>query len=252
VSHHIVELKDVTYVYPDGTEALKGVSLKITHGEAVALVGANGAGKSTLLLNLNGCLMPTSGSVRIGDYPVTQATLANVRRTVGTIFQDPDDQLFMPTLGDDVSFGPYNLGLRGEELRRRVDEALARMGIEHLRNRPPYRLSAGEKRRGAIASVLAMTPDILILDEPTTGLDPRGRRQMIEILKGFAHTRIIATHDLDLVLEVCPRTVVLSEGSIRADGPTLEIFRDADLLERCSLEPPLSLKGCPVCGKGPG
>jgi cobalt/nickel transport system ATP-binding protein len=247
VSHHIVELRDVTHVYPDGTDALGGISLRITHGEAVALVGANGAGKSTLLMHLNGCLTPTSGTVRIGDYPVRKETLAQVRRTVGMIFQDPDDQLFMPTLRDDVAFGPYNLGLTGSELDERVQDALSCMDIVHLADRPSYRLSAGEKRRAAIACVLAMTPDILVLDEPTTGLDPMGRRQMIGILKGFSHTRIVATHDLDLVLEVCPRTVVLHRGVVRADGPTLDIFTDAGLLADCHLEPPLSLLGCPVC-----
>lgn len=248
MSHHIVQLSGVSYVYPDGTKALHDVSLTITHGEAVAVVGANGAGKSTLLLHLNGCLSPSSGSVRIGDLPIGPSTLTHVRRTVGMVFQDPDDQLFMPTVGDDVAFGPFHLGLRGQELEQRVQKTLSHLGIAHLKNRPPHRLSGGEKRRTAFATVLAMAPDILVLDEPTTGLDPRGRRQIISLLMSFTHTRIIATHDLELVLEICPRTVVMDKGRVRADGPTRDIFRDKDLLEECGLEQPTSLRSCPLCG----
>jgi cobalt/nickel transport system ATP-binding protein len=247
VSHHIVEIKGLSHVYPDGTEAVRDVSLRITHGESVAIVGANGAGKSTLLHHLNGYLAPTSGIVRIGDYPLTSDTMREVRRTVGMIFQDPDDQLFMPTIYDDVAFGPFNLGLPRDEVERRVREALERLGIIHLKDKPPFKLSAGEKRRAAIATVLSMTPDILVLDEPTTGLDPLGRRQIIAILKEFTHTKIIATHDLDLVLDLCPRTIVLNNGQVRSDGLTLEIFRDDELLAECHLERPLSMQGCPVC-----
>ena len=248
MSHHIVEVKDLSHVYPDGTTAVRDVSLRIIHGESVAIVGANGAGKSTLLHHLNGYLAPTSGVVRIGDYPLTKDTLREVRRTVGMIFQDPDDQLFMPTIYDDVAFGPFNLGLPRDEVEKRVQDALDRLGIAHLKDKPPFKLSAGEKRRAAIASVLSMTPDILVLDEPTNGLDPLGRRQIIAILKKFTHTKIIATHDLDLVLDLCPRTIVLNSGQIRSDGLTLEIFRDDELLAECHLERPLSMQGCPVCG----
>lgn len=247
MSHHIVELKGLCHVYPDGTSALNDITLRITHGESVAIVGANGAGKSTLLLHLNGYLWPTSGSVRIGDYPLTRDTLREARRTVGMIFQDPDDQLFMPTIYDDVAFGPFNLGLPRDEVERKVQEALARMDIGHLKDKPPYKLSAGEKRRAAIATVLSMAPDILVLDEPTTGLDPLGRRQIIAILKEFTHTRIIATHDLDLVLDLCTRTIVLNKGSVRADGRTREIFENRAILDECHLEQPLSMQGCPVC-----
>ncbi len=249
MSHHIVEVKDLTHVYPDGTTAIQDISIRITHGESVALVGANGAGKSTLLLHLNGYLTPSSGTVRIGDYPLTKETLREARRTVGMIFQDADDQLFMPTIHEDVAFGPHNLGLPREEVEKRVTDALSRMGIEHLKERPPYHLSAGEKRRAAIATVLSMTPDILVLDEPTTGLDPRGRRQIISLLREFTHTKIIATHDLDLVLDLCARTIVLHGGRIRADGQTHAIFSDLELLEECRLEKPLSMQGCPVCGR---
>ncbi|HOS97604.1 MAG TPA: ABC transporter ATP-binding protein [Deltaproteobacteria bacterium] len=250
MSHHIVELKGLSHVYPDGTEALSDISIRITHGESVAVVGANGAGKSTLLLHLNGFLKPSSGSVRIGDYPLTKETLQEVRRTVGMIFQDPDDQLFMSTIQEDVAFGPFNLGLPRDEVDQRVADALERMGINHLRDKPPFRLSAGEKRRAAIATVLSMTPDIMVLDEPTTGLDPLGRRQIITILREFTHTKIIATHDLDLVLDLCARTIVLHQGRIWADGQTCDIFRDEALLHECHLEKPLSMQGCPVCSAG--
>lgn len=249
MSHHIVEVRDLKYVYPDGTMGVNDVSLRITHGESVAVIGPNGAGKSTLLLHLNGFLPPSSGSVRVGDIPLTKETIREVRRTVGMVFQDPDDQLFMPTIHDDIAFGPYNLGLPKEEVEKRVEGALSRMGIMHLKDKPPYRLSAGEKRRAAIATVLSMMPDILVLDEPTTGLDPFARRQLISILREFTHTKIIATHDLDLVADTCERTIVLHDGSVRADGPTPEIFRNEALLAECRLEKPFSMQGCPVCGK---
>jgi len=247
MSHHIVAANQLSFLYADGTEALSGLSFSIHHGESVAIVGANGAGKSTLLLHLNGTLTPAAGQVRIGDYQLTKATLAEVRRTVGMVFQDPDDQLFMPTVEEDVAFGPLNLGLTTQEVEQRVCDALQRVNAEHLRHRPPFRLSGGEKRAVAIATVLSMSPDILVMDEPTTGLDPYGRRRLIEMLHGFHHTKIIATHDLDLVLDLCPRTIVMHQGRIAADGPTLELFKDQELLNRCHLERPLSQQNCPVC-----
>jgi cobalt/nickel transport system ATP-binding protein len=248
MSHHIVELQDVRYDYPDGTQALRGISFKALHGESVAIIGANGAGKSTLLLHLNGYLQPSNGKIRIGDLPLAPGTLQEIRRTVGMIFQDPDDQLFMPTVHDDVAFGPVNLGLPADEVEQRVNQALEKVGVPHLKHKPPYRLSAGEKRRVAIATVLAMFPDILVLDEPTTGLDSLARRHLIGLLRDFHHTKIIATHDLDMVVDVCQRTIVLHEGAIRADGPTQAIFSDEALLAACHLEKPLSMQGCPVCG----
>jgi len=248
MSHHLVEAENLRHVYPDGTVALRGVSFRITHGESVAVIGANGAGKSTLLLHLNGYLTPTSGVVRVGDLALNRKTLPDIRRRVGMVFQDPDDQLFMPTVYEDVAFGPINLGLSTEEVEMRVKEALERVGAEHLRERPPYRLSGGEKKRVAIATVLSMAPDILVMDEPTNGLDPFARRRLIELLKDFRHTKIFTSHDLDMVLELCERTIVLHEGEVRADGPTLEIFRNDGLLAECSLEKPLSMQGCPVCG----
>ena len=248
MSHHIVEVKNLRHVYPDGTAALQDVSFRITHGESVAVIGANGAGKSTLLLHLNGYLTPTRGDVRIGDFPLTRETLPEVRRTVGMVFQDPDDQLFMPRVYDDVAFGPLNLGYPPEEADRRVLDALARVGIVHLKDKPPYRLSGGEKKRAAIATVLSMAPSILVMDEPTAGLDPCARRQLMGLLREFRHTKIFTSHDLDMVLEMCERTIILREGKVAADGPTREIFRDEDLLAACCLEIPLSMQGCPVCG----
>ena len=249
MSHHIVEVKNLRHVYPDGTPALRDISFRITHGESVAIIGANGAGKSTLLLHLNGYLAPTSGEIRIGDLPMSKATLPDIRRTVGMVFQDPDDQLFMPTVYDDVAFGPMNLGLPGPDVEARVRDALQRVGAGHLQEKAPYHLSGGEKKRVAIATVLSMSPDILVMDEPTNGLDPFARRQLMGLLKDFHHTKIFTSHDLDMVLELCERTIILNEGAVKADGPTREIFLDEALLAGCRLEKPLSMQGCPVCGK---
>ena len=246
MSHHIVEARDLRYAYPDGTPALCGVSFRIHHGESVAVVGANGAGKSTLLLQLNGLLEPASGEVRIGDVALSRHTRAQVHRTVGFVFQDPDDQLFMPTVFEDVAFGPLNLGLSEDEVRARVMAALETVGCLQLADRAPYHLSGGEKRAVAIAGVLAMTPSILVLDEPSAGLDPMARRRLIGLLGSFTHTRIIATHDLDLVLEVCSRVLVMHQGELRADGEPARIFSDTTLLSRCGLEPPLCWQALPV------
>jgi cobalt/nickel transport system ATP-binding protein len=250
MSHHIIEAKGLRHTYPDGTTALRDISFRITHGESVGIIGANGAGKSTLLLHLNGYLTPTAGEIRIGDFPLTASTLPEVRRTVGMVFQDPDDQLFMPTVFDDVAFGPLNLGLTCDEAERRVMDALEQVGAAQLVNKPPYHLSGGEKKRVAIATVLSMSPAILVMDEPTSGLDPFARRRLMALLKDFHHTKIFTSHDLDMVLELCERTIVLHEGEIRADGKTMDIFLDEQLLADCRLEKPLSMQGCPVCGRG--
>jgi cobalt/nickel transport system ATP-binding protein len=249
MSHHIVEVKNLRHVYPDGTAALHDVSFRITHGESVAIIGANGAGKSTLLLHLNGYLVPTAGQIRIGDFPMNKSTLPEIRRTVGMVFQDPDDQLFMPTVYDDVAFGPMNLGLPVAEVEQRVRDALERVGAGHLREKAPYHLSGGEKKRVAIATVLSMSPDILVMDEPTSGLDPFARRQLMGLLRDFHHTKIFTSHDLDMVLELCERTIILNQGEVKADGLTREIFQDEALLAQCRMEKPLSMQGCPVCGK---
>jgi cobalt/nickel transport system ATP-binding protein len=248
MSHHIVEARNLCHIFPDGTTALDSVSFRITHGESVAVIGANGAGKSTLLLHLNGCLSATRGEIRIGDTPLSAGTLPDIRRTVGMVFQDPDDQLFMPTVFDDVAFGPFNLGLSEMDVEQRVMAALARVGAGHLREKPPYNLSGGEKKRVAIATVLSMAPDILVMDEPTSGLDPFARRQLIGLIKEFHHTRIITSHDLDMVYEVCGRTIILKQGKIVADRATRDIFKDEELLTECRLEKPLSLQGCFECG----
>jgi len=246
MSHHIVEAQDLHFTYPDGTDVLRGISFRITHGESVAIVGANGAGKSTLLLHLNGYLTSTSGIIRIGDSPLMKENLQQVRRAVGLVFQDPDDQLFMPTVFDDVAFGPLNMGLPPAEVQNRAKAALQTVGAWHLHDRPPYRLSGGEKRSVAIATVLSMSPDILVMDEPSSNLDPKSRRGLIA-LQGFKHTKIIATHDLDMVMDLCLRTLVIREGKIIADGPTEEIMTNDELLASSNLEKPLRLQNCPVC-----
>lgn len=250
MSHHIIEAKNLNYVYPDGKQALKNISFKITHGEAVGIVGLNGAGKSTLLMQMNGALLPTGGEISIGEVVVQKSTLPVIRRHVGYIFQNPDDQLFMSTVYDDVAFGPRNYKLSENDVEKRVISALETVGIVHLQNRPPYRLSEGEKRAAAIAAVLAMSPDILVMDEPSSSLDPSSRRRLIKLLHSFGHTRIIASHDLDMILEICPRTIVIKNGEIIADDDTVKIFMNEELLESSGLEKPFCMQQCPVCAKG--
>lgn len=242
MSHHFVDFKDVTFIYPDGTEALKSLSFRITHGESVGIVGANGAGKSTLLLQMNGYLLPSSGIICIGDIDVTRKTRQEIRKKVGIVFQNPDDQLFMPTVYDDVAFGPLNLGISAERTDERVHSSLLTVGCADLKNKPPHHLSGGQKKAVAIATVLAMEPDILVMDEPSSDLDPKSRRHLIRLLQGFAHTKIIASHDLDLILEVCRRCLVIREGMIVADGPAADILTDQTLMEENNLELPLSLQ----------
>lgn len=242
MSHHYLRFEEVHYSYPNGYEALRGVSFEVTHGEKVALVGANGAGKSTLLLHTNGLLCPTQGKVVMGGITLTRKTLPLVRQSVGLVFQDPDNQLFMPTVREDVAFGPANMRLTPEEIERRVASALEAVGAAELRSAAPYHLSGGQKRRVAIATVLSMEPSILILDEPTSNLDPRARRQIIDLIRQFRHTSLVATHDLEMVLDLCERTIVMKEGKIVADGSTETIFKDLPLLEACGLEQPCSMK----------
>ncbi len=246
MSHHIVEFQDVRYHYPDGTAALNGLSLRITHGEAVGIVGANGAGKSTLLLHINGSILPASGSIIIGDLQLTAQTRKEVRKKVGMIFQNPDDQLFMPTVYDDVAFGPLNLGLGRERAAERVEEALRIVGCQGLRDRPPHHLSSGQKSSVAIASVIAMQPEILVMDEPASSLDPRSRRQLINLLNAFDHTKIVASHDLDFILETCERCIIVRDGRVMADGAAETVLADKTLLEENNLELPLSLKNNPL------
>jgi cobalt/nickel transport system ATP-binding protein len=240
MSHHIVELKDVHFRYPDGTEALRGLSFRIVHGESVGIAGANGMGKTTLLLNLSGHLIPTKGEIAIGEVTLVKQTKQEIRKKVGFVFQRTDDQLFMPTVYEDVAFGPINLGLTQDKVEEKVSHALEMVGCLHLRNRPPHRLSEGQKRAVAIATVMAMDPDILVMDEPASNLDPKSRRHLINLLRGFEHTKIIASHDLDLIMDVCERCIIVREGKVVADGPTEQILSNETLLKENSLELPLS------------
>ena len=242
MSHHYLRFDDVHYRYPNGYEALCGVSFRITHGEKVALVGANGAGKSTLLLHTNGLLMPSQGEVVMGGITLTRRTLPLVRQSVGLVFQDSDNQLFLPTVEEDVAFGPANMRLEPEEIRRRVTEALDAVGALDLREASPFRLSGGQKKRVAIATVLAMEPSVLVMDEPTSNLDPRARRQIIDLIRRFSHTTLVATHDMEMVLDLCDCTIVMKEGRIEADGSTRQEFGDLALLEECGLEQPCELR----------
>jgi cobalt/nickel transport system ATP-binding protein len=242
MTHHIIDFKNVFFRYPDGTEALKGVSFRITHGESVGVVGANGAGKSTLLLQMNGYMLPSSGLISIGDLELTKKTRQEIRKKVGVVFQNPDDQLFMPKVYDDVAFGPLNLGMSAEKVSDRVNAALQTVGCLNLSEKPPHHLSAGQKKAVSIATVLAMEPDILAMDEPSSNLDPKSRRYLMGLLRGFKHTKIIASHDLDFILEVCERCLVIKDGRIVADGPVLSILMDQSLLEENNLELPLSLQ----------
>ncbi|PLX70281.1 MAG: cobalt ABC transporter ATP-binding protein [Denitrovibrio sp.] len=242
MSHHIVEAKGLSYNYPDGYKALSGITFKIHHGESVALVGENGAGKSTLLLHLNGYLTASEGEVRIGDLPVAKGTLVNIRKAVGMLFQNSDDQLFLPSVYDDVAFGPLNLGIPSSEAEIVVNKSLEKVGATYLKDRMTHKLSAGEKRSVALAGVLAMSPDILVMDEPSSSLDPRARRRLIELLKTFNHTKIIATHDLDMASELCSRIIVMHKGEIAADDTPEKIFNDEKLLLETGLEKPLSMQ----------
>jgi len=248
MNRHEIEVSSLCFSYPDGHEAIRDVSFAITRGESVGIIGANGSGKTTLLSLMTGILLPDRGEVRVGDVAVTKKTLASIRRRLGLVFQDPDDQLFMTTVYDDVAFGPRNEHLDEHEVRARVEEALDMVGIPQLKDRAPYKMSGGEKRAAAIASVLSMKPDVLIMDEPTSGLDPKARRRLINFLKGLRHTKIITSHDLDMIMETCDRVIVLKDGEVAANGATPEVLTNGELLDQCGLEVPLSLQKCPVCG----
>lgn len=234
--HHTIEVASLTFAYGDGHRALDGVSLHIAPGEKVALLGPNGAGKSTLILHLNGILRAQSGTVRVSGLEVGDKTLGRVRAAVGLVFQNPDDQLFSPTVFDDVAFGPIYQGLPAATVRGRVDEALAAVEMSDYRGRVSHHLSTGEKKRIAIATVLAMQPEILVLDEPTAGLDPRARRGLLRLLAELPQTMLIATHDIRMVLELFARVVIMDGGRIVADGPTAELLSDTALLEAHGLE----------------
>ncbi len=218
-----IEVHNLHFTYPDGTEALKGIDLKIEAGQAVAFLGPNGSGKTTFALHLNG-LLSGNGEIRICGDTVERRNLARIRQKVGLVFQEADDQLFMPTVEEDVAFGPLNLGLSWEEADRAAAAALQRVGLEGMGSRAPYHLSAGEKRRAALAGVLAMDPEILVLDEPTTSLDPPGRASLMELLQALRQTKIIITHDLELARQLCTRAIFLEQGRVACDGPVGQVI----------------------------
>ena len=237
-----LEIKDLAFAYPDGNQALFGVNLTVNQGERVALLGPNGAGKTTLVMHMNGIHPAAHGEVRVAGELIDasdKANLRSIRSKVGIVFQDPDDQLFMPTVGEDVAFGPYNMGVRGSELEKVVVDALELVGMVEFKDRPPHHLSFGQRRRVAVATVLAMKPEILVLDEPSSNLDPASRRELADILRSLAITTVMVTHDLPYALELCERSVILSGGIIVADKKTREILGDKNLLQAHRLELPV-------------
>lgn len=239
----MIEIKGLTVTYPDGTRALEDVGFSVPEGERVALVGANGAGKSTLLMAMVGVCEKKAGSVSIAGVELTKKNLPTLRAHAGVVLQNPDDQLFCATVFDDVAFGPRNMGMDEKAVERRVASVLSDLGAEKLRDRMPHRLSGGEKRVAAIASVLSMRPSAMLFDEPTSFLDPRARRHIAGLLSRLPHTMLIATHDLDMALDVCERVIVLRAGKLMADGPAKKLLADRELMDAAGLELPLSLWG---------
>lgn len=243
-----IEIKGLRYIYPDGTPALNGVDLEISVGETVGLLGPNGAGKSTLMLHLNGILGQSAdasadgwGEIKIHGLPVDKKNLKEIRSKVGLVFQDPEDQLFLATTFDDMAFGPLNMGLLPDEVKARVKKALTEVDMLEAVSKSAHHLSLGEKKRVALATVLSMEPEILVIDEPTSNLDPRARRHLIELLKTFKQTKLIATHDMGFVWALCDRAVIIDGGQVIADGPVKKLLADKDLLERHGLELPSSV-----------
>ena len=242
VSPPALLVERLAYAYPSGHQALFGIDLRVEPGERVAVLGPNGAGKTTLVLHLNGVLSGGAGRISVAGLPVSKSTLREVRRRVGIVFQDPDDQLFMPTVGEDVAFGPANFGLSGSALDARVRSALDAVGMAAHLDRSPMHLSGGQRRRVALATVLACDPEILVLDEPSANLEPVARRELAEVLLDLDRTMLMVTHDLPYALQVCPRSVLIDEGLIVADGPTRELLSDADLLAAHRLELPYGFR----------
>ncbi|MCL2142091.1 MAG: energy-coupling factor ABC transporter ATP-binding protein [Methanimicrococcus sp.] len=238
----VICVDHLTVVGTNDAEILKDVSFSLHAGERVAIIGENGAGKSTFLLSLVGIVSPSSGTISVGHTVLNKKNLAQIREKVGMVFQNPDDQLFMPNVYDDIAFGPRNMGASEEEINRRIEDVLEKLGISHLRNRMTSKLSGGEKRSIAIATILVMNPDVILFDEPTSYLDPKSRRLLIKELSSIGHTQLIATHDLDLAMEICDRVVILQKGEIQAEGPTKEILMNEELLKNCGLELPLGIE----------
>jgi cobalt/nickel transport system ATP-binding protein len=238
----MIAIENLSFTYPDGTRALRGVSARIGPGEKVGLVGPNGAGKSTLVHHLIGCHLPQDGRVAIAGTEVARPNLETIRRRIALVFQDPDDQLFLARLIDDTLFGPLNLGWNRETAQQAAESTLRLLGIWDLRDRPPFHLSAGQKRFAAIGTVLVMNPEILVLDEPTSDLDPRSRRRLIGLLNDLPKTLLVVSHDLDFVWDTCERVVLLADGAIAGDGPARSILQSRELLEANGLELPLRLQ----------
>jgi len=237
-----LEIKELAFAYPDGNQALYGVNLSVQKGERVALLGPNGAGKTTRVMHMNGIHPTSHGSIHVAGQLVdskNKVSIKEIRSKVGIVFQDPDDQLFMPTVGEDVAFGPYNMGKRGAELDAIVDDALNLVGMIEFKDRPPHHLSFGQRRRVAVATVLAMKPEILVLDEPSSNLDPASRRELADILRSLDITMVMVTHDLPYAYELCARSVILKGGVIVADGSTHAILTDSALLAANRLELPV-------------
>lgn len=237
-----IDVEDVSFSYDGGTPTLDRISFAAGEGESVGIIGANGVGKSTLLKLLVGLQMNFTGRIRVGEIPLEKGTLGTVREKIGYVFQDSDSQLFMPSVYEDVAFAPRNYGLPEEEVRRRAEQALAAVHIENLRDRQIYKLSGGQKKLASVATILSMTPDIILMDEPSAALDPGNRRNLIGILNGFRHLKIIASHDLDFIWDTCERTILMAGGRIVLDGAAKEILSDEALLAANGLELPLSLQ----------
>ncbi len=241
MSHIHIDVQHVSFGYEQDQLILKDINLHAGENDSIGIVGANGVGKSTFLKLLVGLNLGFTGEIRVEEIPVEKATLSKVREKIGYVFQDSDSQLFMSTAYEDIAFAPRNYGLPKEEVERRVTEAMERIGISYLRDKQIFKMSGGEKKLVSIATILSMTPDIILMDEPSIALDPRNRRNLIGILNSFEHLKIIASHDLDMILDTCARTVLMADGSIICDGPTEEILSDQKLLEENGLELPLCM-----------
>ena len=242
----MIEVNELCVAYPDGTKAINNLSFKIEDGQSVAIVGANGAGKSTLMLTLVGIIPASYGNIRINNLEVKKSNLSQIRAQMGMVFQNPDDQLFMSKVYDDIAFGPRNYGFSEEEVEKRVSQVLTDLNAEHIRDKMPYKLSGGEKRIAAIACVLSMRPSIMLLDEPSSFLDPKARRNLIALLKNIPLTKVIATHDLDMAFDLCERVIVLQNSTLYADGEAKSILKNKELMEACGLELPLSCGGISI------